>query len=168
VLILGKLAGIMCRSVPNLHAGLQQPETDPLVSGHTAGAGLWGESRSKGWAGARATTGAVSGKLYWEVTPQDSGLCRVGWATRAAAYDIGRDKRSFGFGATGTKSHGGQFLEYGARFGKVRACRATGRLLLRYSRPSVLASPVRHQLCAVDSVQAYTAGANLALHGCAP
>ena len=82
-------------------------------------AGLWGESRSKGWAGARATTGAVSGKLYWEVMPQDSGLCRVGWATRAATYDIGRDKRSFGFGATGTKSHGGQFLEYGSRFGKV-------------------------------------------------
>ena len=82
-------------------------------------AGLRVESMAKGWAGGRATRGAIGGKLYFEVTPEDAGLCRVGWATRAAAFEIGKDKRSFGFGSTGKKSHNGQFVSYGAAFGKV-------------------------------------------------
>lgn len=84
-------------------------------------AGLRGQVTSKGWAGVRATTGAIGGKLWYEVMPENGGLCRVGWATRAATYEIGKDRRSFGFGSTGKKSHGGQFLDYGARFGKVGA-----------------------------------------------
>jgi hypothetical protein len=76
------------------------------------------------------------------VTPEDAGLCRVGWASRAAAYEIGKDKRSFGFGSTGKKSHGGQFLDYGAAFGKARAmllaslaCQLLLRLILKHNTP---------------------------------
>ena len=58
-----------------------------------------------------------------QVTCESDGLCRVGWATRAAAYEIGKDKRSFGFGSTGKKSHGGSFEDYGKAFGKVSALR---------------------------------------------
>ena len=50
---------------------------------------------------------------------ESDGLCRVGWATRAAAYEIGKDRRSFGYGSTGKKSHGGSFDDYGTSFGKV-------------------------------------------------
>ncbi len=74
---------------------------------------------TKGWAGGRATVGGTSGRLYFEVTMQNDGLCRAGWASRAAAFEIGRDKRSFGFGSTGKKSHGGTFTDYGRAFGKV-------------------------------------------------
>ncbi len=56
-----------------------------------------------------------------QVTCDGDGLCRVGWATRAAAYEIGKDKRSFGYGSTGKKSHGGSFDDYGKAFGKVDA-----------------------------------------------
>ena len=56
-----------------------------------------------------------------QVTCESDGLCRVGWATRAAAYEIGKDKRSFGYGSTGKKSHGGSFEDYGKAFGKVDA-----------------------------------------------
>ena len=57
--------------------------------------------------------------LVIQVTCESDGLCRVGWATRAAAYEIGKDKRSFGYGSTGKKSHGGNFEDYGRAFGKV-------------------------------------------------
>ena len=62
-----------------------------------------------------------------QVTCESDGLCRVGWATRAGAYEIGKDKRSFGYGSTGKKSHGGSFEDYGKAFGKVDA------LLILYS-----------------------------------
>ena len=91
-------------------------------------AGLSCSSMTKGWAGGRATVGATAGTLYFEVTLEDSGLCRAGWASRAAAFEIGRDKRSFGFGSTGKKSHGGAFADYGKPFSKVIAshsCRLT-------------------------------------------
>ena len=54
-----------------------------------------------------------------QVTCESEGLCRVGWATRAASYEIGKDRRSFGYGSTGKKSHGGSFEDYGTPFGKV-------------------------------------------------
>lgn len=57
--------------------------------------------------------------IFEQVTLQDEGLCRVGWASRAANYEIGKDARSFGFGSTGKKSHGGAFTDYGRAFGKV-------------------------------------------------
>ena len=82
-------------------------------------AGLSCSAMTKGWAGGRATAGATSGRVYFEATLHNDGLCRAGWASRAAAFEIGRDKRSFGFGSTGKKSHGGAFSDYGRAFGKV-------------------------------------------------
>ena len=63
-----------------------------------------------------ASTCAMRGM---QVTCEGDGLCRVGWATRAGAYEIGKDRRSFGYGSTGKKSHGGNFEDYGKPFGKV-------------------------------------------------
>ena len=47
----------------------------------------------------------------------DEGLCRVGWSTALAGYDIGTDGESFGFGGTGKMSHRHQFTDYGESFG---------------------------------------------------
>ena len=57
--------------------------------------------------------------LLAQVTCESDGLCRVGWATMAASYEIGKDKRSFGYGSTGNKSYGGSFEDYGSSFGEV-------------------------------------------------
>ncbi len=58
-----------------------------------------------------------SGKYYFEAKVTDDGLCRVGWSTLTASYDIGTDANSFGFGGTGKKSHQRQFDSYGESFG---------------------------------------------------
>jgi hypothetical protein len=80
--------------------------------------GLVVQSRDeKGWGGCRASTGFFRGRLYFEATVTDEGLCRVGWSTKSAAYDIGTDNQSFGFGGTGKKSHNRQFDDYGEKFG---------------------------------------------------
>ena len=50
----------------------------------------------------------------------DEGLCRVGFATRAAKLDIGTDRHSFGYGGTGKKSHDRKFEDYGRPYGQVR------------------------------------------------
>lgn len=33
------------------------------------------------------------GKYYYEATVTDEGLCRVGWSTKEACLDLGRDKQ---------------------------------------------------------------------------
>lgn len=48
----------------------------------------------------------------------DEGLCRVGWSTLAASFDLGTDRHSFGYGGTGKKSHARQFDSYGQEYGK--------------------------------------------------
>jgi len=55
----------------------------------------------RAWAGGRGTVGASQGKVYYEVTVADEGLCRVGWSTRQAGLDLGTEPISFGFGGTG-------------------------------------------------------------------
>jgi len=55
----------------------------------------------RAWAGGRATVGVLQGKVYYEVTVADEGLCRVGWSTRQAGLDLGTEPISFGFGGTG-------------------------------------------------------------------
>ena len=66
-------------------------------------AGLRCQARSeRAWAGCRGTVGATAGKVYYEVTVADEGLCRVGWATKAGSLDVGTDQHSFGYGGTGT------------------------------------------------------------------
>lgn len=48
----------------------------------------------------------------------DEGLCRFGWATRGANFNLGTDAFGYGFGSTGMKSHRGQFEKYGESFSK--------------------------------------------------
>ena len=71
----------------------------------------------RSWYGCRATIGAFAGKVYYEVSVADEGLCRVGWATRAARLELGTDSQGFGFGGTGKKSHDKAFDDYGQSYG---------------------------------------------------
>ena len=80
--------------------------------------GLVCQARSdREWGGCRATGCIRQGKTFFEITVEDEGLCRVGWALRDASLDIGTDQMSFGFGGTGKKSHGRKFEDYGEAFG---------------------------------------------------
>jgi len=80
--------------------------------------GLLCQSRDHAkWQGARATFGVTKGKWYYEATVTDEGLCRVGFSTGKATFDLGTDKESFGFGGTGKKSFGRKFDTYGEPFG---------------------------------------------------
>lgn len=69
------------------------------------------------WHGGRATVGIIKGRYYYEVTVTDEGLCRVGWSTRTAKFDLGTDACGFGFGGTGKKSFNKRFDDYGEAFG---------------------------------------------------
>ncbi|CAN0255500.1 unnamed protein product, partial [Laminaria digitata] len=51
-------------------------------------------------------------------TVDDEGICRFGWATRGANFNLGTDAFGYGFGSTGMKSHRGQFEKYGEAFSK--------------------------------------------------
>lgn len=55
----------------------------------------------------------------------DEGLCRFGWSTQRADYNLGTDCHGYGFGGTGMKSNAGQFEQYGEAFSKgdVVGCR---------------------------------------------
>ena len=71
-------------------------------------------SAAQAWAGGRAGRGVTGGHHYFEVTQlSDDGICRVGWSTLAAKLALGTDKLGYGFGGTGKKVHGGQYVEYG-------------------------------------------------------
>lgn len=67
-----------------------------LVAGHRCQA-----RNDRAWAGGRGSVGARQGRVYYEITVADEGLCRVGWSTRQASLDLGNDPFSFGFGGTG-------------------------------------------------------------------
>ena len=49
----------------------------------------------KVWVGSRATHGIKSGKAYYEVIltkpVSTSGICRLGWSSMAAHYELGKD-----------------------------------------------------------------------------
>ena len=80
--------------------------------------GLTCQARSEhSWGGCRANIGAFTGKVYYEATVRDEGLCRLGWATLGASLDVGTDKGSFGYGGTGKKSHAKRFEDYGGSYG---------------------------------------------------
>ncbi|KOO32021.1 ATP-dependent RNA helicase ddx1, partial [Chrysochromulina tobinii] len=59
-----------------------------------------------------------------QVEQLGDGLCRVGWATLSAKLALGTDKMGFGFGGTGKKSNGNQFVDYGDSYarGDVIGC----------------------------------------------
>jgi len=64
-------------------------------------------------------------QVYFEACVTDEGLCRLGWATRAAGLELGTDRQGFGFGGTGKKSFGRSFDDYGQTFGALQALCAT-------------------------------------------
>lgn len=84
------------------------------------------------WAGARATHGAVSGKLYYEVQivehmPTDFGddhqetnphVVRVGWSIDESSFQLGEEPYSYGYGGTGKYSKNNKFVNYGESFGE--------------------------------------------------
>lgn len=69
------------------------------------------------WAGGRANHGVKNGKYYYEATVDGTGICRFGWSTLAAHYELGRDEHGFGFGGTGMKSFNNAFEKYGNKYG---------------------------------------------------
>jgi len=73
--------------------------------------------QAQAWGGCRATHGAISGRYYFEARVTDDGLCRVGFSTSNAGYELGTDSFSWGFGGTGKKSFNTNFEDYGAPFG---------------------------------------------------
>lgn len=84
---------------------------DILENGHACYSG------SKNWCGCRATHGVRKGRCYYEALIRGDGICRVGWSTMAAHYEIGKDKQGYGFGGTSKKSFNSTFVEYGSKFG---------------------------------------------------
>lgn len=90
------------------------------------------------WAGARATVGFTAGAYYFEATPQDAGIVRVGWATRSASTNLGTDTQGFGYGGTGKRSHAGAFEDYGEPYtrGDVIGCAAGRAGCVRLHEPS--------------------------------
>uniref|UniRef100_A0A7E4UWC7 ATP-dependent RNA helicase n=1 Tax=Panagrellus redivivus TaxID=6233 RepID=A0A7E4UWC7_PANRE len=74
-------------------------------------------SHPKFWSGGRANKGVFNkGKYYYEATIVKDGLCRVGWATPKAQYNLGTCSNGYGFGGTGKKSYAGNFDDYGESF----------------------------------------------------
>jgi ATP-dependent RNA helicase DDX1 len=73
---------------------------------------------ARSWSGGRATAGVTGGKFYYEACVNDEGLCRIGWSTAAASYDLGTDTHGYGYGGTGKKSNKKAFDSYGGTYGK--------------------------------------------------
>jgi ATP-dependent RNA helicase DDX1 len=73
------------------------------------------------WAGGRASIGVTSGKHYYEAEVTDDGLVRVGWSARDSKKldALGTDKKSWGYGGTGKKSHAGAFEAFPKEGGGV-------------------------------------------------
>ncbi|RYH32433.1 DEAD/DEAH box helicase [archaeon] len=76
------------------------------------------------WLGIRATHGVKYGKAYYECSVRGTGNCRVGWSTRLASLDLGKDKMGYGYGAKGFKSTEGAFDKYGEAYsnGDIIGC----------------------------------------------
>ncbi|VDI10442.1 heterogeneous nuclear ribonucleoprotein U-like protein 1 [Mytilus galloprovincialis] len=84
------------------------------------------------WAGARATHGAMSGKLYYEVQvvehlPTNFGenhqetnphVLRVGWSIDESSFQLGEEPYSYGYGGTGKFSKNCKFSNYGEQYGE--------------------------------------------------
>lgn len=71
----------------------------------------------KQWAGVRATHGVRSGKFYFECHVSGDGICRVGWSTKSASLELGKDSHGYGYGGTGKKSTANTYLDYGGKYG---------------------------------------------------
>lgn len=81
------------------------------------------------WAGARATQGVTSGRVFYEVKlvqknsrvnfPDEKNLfnLRCGWSTKKTDLQLGDAAFSYGFDGTGKKVTGNEFQDYGTAFG---------------------------------------------------
>lgn len=81
------------------------------------------------WAGARGSYGFRMGKLYYEAKITDNctinlqdeenaHVLRVGWSVASTSMQLGEEKFSYGYGATGKISTNCKFQDYGKQFGK--------------------------------------------------
>ena len=97
----------------------------------------------RAWKGVRCQKGANSGAglVYYEATVLDDGLCRFGWATSQAGYNIGSDNQSFGYGGTAMCSHDKKYTPYGEVYsrGDVIGCLLDrNKHVLSFSKNGVL------------------------------
>ena len=91
---------------------LSRDDRDPQFA--VSPTGLECQSRAAhSWAGGRCTAAVTGGRYCYEAIPADDGLCRIGWSTMAAGYDVGADKHSFGYGGTGMKSNSRNYEKFG-------------------------------------------------------
>ncbi|XP_020294634.1 heterogeneous nuclear ribonucleoprotein U isoform X2 [Pseudomyrmex gracilis] len=81
------------------------------------------------WAGARASYGFISGKVYYEAKITEhfstaekdekySSTLRIGWSAPYTSMQLGEDKLSYAYTSTGQKGTDGKFVDYGSKFGK--------------------------------------------------
>jgi hypothetical protein len=76
------------------------------------------ETQQQNWAGARGAVGVSSGCYHYTVEVLRPGIPRVGWSSASASFELGTCKNSWGYGGTGKKSHGREFLDYGGGYSK--------------------------------------------------
>jgi ATP-dependent RNA helicase DDX1 len=76
--------------------------------------GLRLQSRDvKAWAGCRCDVGvAGEGNYYYECKLLDEGIVRVGWSSHESSLELGKDKDSYGYGATGMKVQANKYEPY--------------------------------------------------------
>jgi hypothetical protein len=109
-------------SAPAINPGLCSFDADDGVEVSDDGSSVACITAQKTWSGIRGRPGILYGMYHFEVEVRDSCLLRVGFASISSRRSLGKDSRSFGYGGTGMKSHGGSFEPYGTEFeGQVGA-----------------------------------------------
>jgi hypothetical protein len=93
-----------------------------------------GTEQQKGWYGVRAKNGFIvdgllKHSIYFEVLVAGTGVSRViktifiliwkiGFSLSGASYNLGTDWKGWGYGGTGKKSHGNNFIDFGEGYRK--------------------------------------------------
>lgn len=107
---------------PTHDCKINENDRDPRLIIDADGYGASAEN-DKVWIGCRATHGVKTGKYYYEVTltkpASASGICRLGWSSMAAHYELGKDAYGFGYGGTAMKSYNNTFVAYGVKYSEV-------------------------------------------------
>ena len=101
-------------------ARMSEADRDGLLSVSPDGLAVQARAEAA-WAGGRAGVGvlpASRARAWWVATPADDGLARVGAALGGASFDLGSDAGGWGYGGTGRKAHGGEFVPYGGAWGR--------------------------------------------------
>lgn len=107
-----------------------------IESDGVTGSSLHNDGFEYMWAGARATHGVKTGKVYFEVsvleklpvtmpqTETNPHVVRLGWSVDRANLQVGEDNLSFGYGGTGKASVNNKFFNYGEPYtsGDIISC----------------------------------------------